>query len=127
MGSTSFSEVSNTLFMEREPGHDYLSTCKASAVSEPCSSSFPPVCLSSLLWSVTSSPLQRGALYLAAHTPAGSHYSVNASAELDLPPSPPQMARFSPFAGEVGCFLKERSEGKGTGLERNDWMESERI
>lgn len=62
---------------------------KVTAASEPCSSSFSPVCLSSLLWPVTSSPLQRGTLYLAAHTPAGSHYSVNASAELNLPPSLP--------------------------------------
>lgn len=83
---------------------------KVTAASEPCSSSFSPVCLSSLLWPVTSSPLKRGALYLAAHTPAGSHYSVNASAELNLPPSPPQMAHLSLLAGEVGCifFLKKR-------------------
>lgn len=111
-------------FMERESG--YPSTCKASTAPEPCSSSFPPVCLSSLLWPVTSSPLQRGALYLAAHTPAGSHYSINASAELDLPLSLPQMARFSLFAGEVGYFLRERNEGKGTELERNDCRETER-
>lgn len=61
---------------------------------------------------MTSPPLQRGALYLAAHTPAGSHYSVNASAELDLPPSLPQMACFSPFLVRLDAFLKERNEGK---------------
>lgn len=74
---------------------------KVTAASEPCSFSFSPVCLSSLPWPVTSSPLQRGALYLAAHTPAGSHYSVNALAELNLSPSLPQMAHLSLLAGEV--------------------------
>ena len=71
---------------------------------------------------MTSSPLQRGALYLAAHTPAGYHYSVNASAELSLPPSPPQMAHLSPLAQEVGCFLKEKG-GMGKG---QSWRERTR-
>lgn len=74
---------------------------------------FFPVCLSSLLWPVTSSPLQRGDLYLAAHTPAGSHYSVNALDELNLPPSQPQMAHLSLLAEKVGCFLKKGIVGKG--------------
>lgn len=75
---------------------------------------FFPVCLSSLLWPVTSSPLQRGDLYLAAHTPAGSHYSVNALDELNLPPSLPQMAHLSLLAKKVGCFLKKGIMGKGS-------------
>lgn len=62
---------------------------------------------------MTSSLLQRGDLYLAAHTPAGSHYSVNASTKLNLPPSLPQMAHLSLLAEKVGCFLKKGMMGKG--------------
>jgi len=74
---------------------------QVTAASKPCSS-FPPVFLSSLPRPVTSSQLERAALYLASHTPAVPHYSVNASAELNPPPSMPRMAHLSLLAREVG-------------------------